>query len=318
MLPSFLAASLHAHAAPVIATVLAHGGTHTRPPVGEVTAVRTMVLDGFNEIAARWSPILKSAGYRIDLRTVFCHSRPHVTFTAVPHPNYQGGSVSRRCELADMLIVIDHVDPSRNIDERRAVLVQAKLLKGGAVKPSGQEWVQHELLGWLPAFTFVDTGYDPRSRDLKGTPPVGSAAYSAEYGGIDLQAQPPVWRHELTQTTAPWFHSAVPLADFLAEMATGNSNFGREAVRGGLDDWSFTVDELLRVTAALPVTMKSSVLRGNDNVVGFVADTSLLAASGGGWDAYVEGDVSEWPEGAISTIHVNIGSIDERPKESGS
>ncbi len=263
MLPSSLAHTLYAAADPVIAKVLAHGGLRTAAPSGEVSAVRTMTLDGFDEIAAAWAPILKACGYRIDLRAVFCHSRPHVTFAPVPHPNYPSGTTPRRCELADLLIVIDHVDHTKEIDDRRAVLVQAKMLKSGAVKPAGKEWVQHELLAWLPTFTFVDPGYHPRSRNLNGTPLVGSSAHTSEYGGIDLKSSPREWRHELTQTTPPWFNSPVPLAAYLAGMATGDISCSRKAVRDGSDDWSFTVDELLRVTAARPITNKSGVARGN-------------------------------------------------------
>ena len=287
MLPTAIDTLLSTAADAAIQNVLAHGGARTPAPSGEVSAVRTMTLDGFDDIAAAWSPILWSVGCRIDLRAVFCHSRPHVTFPQIPHPQYPGGPLARRCELADLLIVIDHVDPFQEIDERRAVLVQAKMLKGGKIAPSGKEWIQHELLGWLPAFTFVDTGYDPRSRDLKGTPLVGASHFTAEYGGIDLKSSPPVWQHWLPDTATPWFQLDLPLADYLAGMATGDTHCSREAVRGGADDWSFTVDELLRVTAARPITKKSGVLRGNDNVVGFVADTSQLPDAGGG-GAYFE------------------------------
>ena len=311
MLPSSLAHMLDKAADFVIAKVLAQGGARTGKPSGEVSAVRTMTLDGFDEIAAAWSPIVKASGYRIELRAVFCHSRPHVTFTPVPHPNYPGGTTPRRCELADLLIVIDHVDRLKKVDDRHAVLVQAKLLKGGVVKLSGNEWVQHELLAWLPPFTFVDPGYDLRSRDLSGTPLVGLPAYTAEYGGIDLKSSPPEWRHELTQTSAPWFNAPVSLACFMAKMATGNTNFSRKAARGGVDDWSFTVDELLRVTASRLITTKIGIARGNNNVVGFIADTSSV---GGGGD-YVEGDMSEWPEGPISTIHLTLSPIDDQPDE---
>lgn len=316
MLPFSLTNSLKTAADSAILKVLEQGGARTPRPSGEVTAVRTMTLDGFDEIADRWSPILKPS-YRIDLRAVFCHSRPHVTFSPVPHPKFPGGTKPRRCELADLLIVIDHVDPSRRINERRAVLVQAKILKGGVVKPSGSEWVQHELLGWLPEFSFVDPGYDSRSRDLKGGNQVGSPSLTAEYGGIDLKAAPPIWRQELTSVRAPWFTSPISLADFLASMATGQTDCGRLAVRGGSDDWSFTVDELLRVTAAHPIVKKEAkVLRGNDNVVGFIADSSPLPVNGGGgWYEYIEGDVPEWPEGPISTVHMHISSIDDRPDE---
>lgn len=313
MLAQSLSSSLAAAADAAILGVLRNGGARTPRPSGEVTAVRTMTLDGFDEIATRWSPILKSAGYSINLRSVFCHSRPHVTFAPVPHPKHPGGKTPRRCELADLLIVIDHVDPIQRIDDRRAVLVQAKLLKGGAIKPSGSEWVQHELLGWLPIFTFVDAHYDTRSRDFGGSPVVGSLIHSAEYGGIDLKAKSPAWRHELTQTTAPWFNSPIALATYLAEMATGSHGCGREAVRGGLDDWSFTVDELLNVTGALPITKKNSFqVRGNDNVVGFVSDMSPMSGSGdGGWFDFTEGDEPDWPQGPISTVHAVISSLDD-------
>jgi hypothetical protein len=317
MLAQSLTNSLAAAADAAISSVLLKGGARTPRPTGEVTAVRTMTLDGFDEVAARWSPILKSAGYRIDLRAVFCHSRPHVTFAPVPHPKHVGGKSPRRCELADLLIVIDHIDPSQGIDDRRAVLIQAKLITAGAIRPSGSEWVQHELLGWLPTFTFVDASYDKRRRDFACSPLVGSPIHSAEYGGIDLKAQPPVWRHELTQKTAPWFHSQIAFGNYLAEMATGRHGCSREAIRGGLDDWSFTIDELLNVTGARPITQKNSVVvRSNDNVVGFVSDTSPLSGSGeGGRIDFTEGAERDWPEGPMSTVHVTIRSLDDRSEE---
>lgn len=322
MLPTSLLPSLQAAADAAIVQILAHGGARTRKPSGEVSAVRTMTLDGFDEIAAGWSPILRSHGFRIDLHATFCHSRPHVTFPQVPHPNYARPPATRRCELADLLVVIDHLDPARSIDDRRAVLIQAKMLKKGSLAPSGTEWIQHELLCWLPAFTFVDTGYDPRSRSLNGTPLVGSPDHSAEYGGIDLSASPPVWRNWLTDTAAPWFKADISLAHYLAGMAVGDAHCSREAVRGGGDDWSFTVDELLRVTALRPITRKSGVLRGNDNVVGFIVDTSSLPGPGdGGGDYSIEGDAADWPEGSISTVHITVAAIDgpedgERPPHS--
>lgn len=312
MLPAHLEANLAKAADTAIIKVLTHGGARTSKPSGEVSAVRTMTLDGFDEIAAAWSPTLKSLGLRINLRAVFCHSRPHVTFPQVPHPKYVKPPIVRRCELADLLIVVDHIAPPKKIDDRRAVLVQAKLDKGGLLALSGNEWIQHELLGWLPPFNFIDPGYDPRSRNLKGTPPVGSPSYTAEYGGIDLNSSPPAWQQWLTATTTPWLTSPAPLALYLAGMVTGKTSYSREAFRGGADDWSFTVDELLRVTAARPITRMSGVLRGNDNVVGFIADTSSLAIGGvGGGDGSIEGDAPEWPEGPLSTVHIVMRSVDD-------
>jgi hypothetical protein len=321
MLPPTLAEELFRAAKLVIAKVLAHGGARSAKPSDEVSAVRTMTLDGFDEIAVAWSSIIRTYGYSIDLRAVFCHSRPQVRFAPVPHPNYSAGATLRRCELADLLIVMDHVDRVKKTNDRRAVLVQAKILKSGAVNLSGREWVQHELLAWLPAFTFVDSNYDPRSRKLNQAPLVGSPLLTAEYGGIDLTSSPPKWRHELTQTTAPWFNAPISLAHYLASMATGGRLCSREAVRGGSDDWSFTVDELLRITAAHSITKAGGIARGNNNVIGLIADTSAFitnsvsaGGSGRGSDNPDE-DMSEWPEGPISTIHMTLGSIDDRPEE---
>lgn len=312
MLPSSLTKDLVIAAEPVVARVLTHGGVRTSKPTGEVSAVRTMTLDGFDEIATAWSPILRSKGYRINLQAVFCHSRPHVAFAPIPHPNYPGGTTLRRCELADLLIVVDYMDPISKVEERRAVLVQAKMLKGGAVTPSGQEWVQHELLAWLPVFTFVDSSYDPRSRDLSANLLSGLPMYTAEYGGIDLIGSPPIWRQELTMMTAPWFHAPISLAMFMAGMVTGQIACGRHAFRHGQDDWSFTVEELLQVTASRPITKNTGVPRGNRNVLGLVADTSLFG--GGDGDVY-DVDDGEWPEGPISTVHLTLSSIDDEPRE---
>lgn len=320
MLPTAIASQLTSDADTAIQKVLALGGSRTKAPHGEVSAVRTMTLDGFDEIAAAWSTTLKSIGCRIDLRAVFCHSAPHVKFAAIPHPRYPGGRMPRVCELADLLIVVDYIDLQKDIDDRRAVLVQAKILKGGKIAPSGQEWVQHELLGWLPDFTFVDSRYDSRIRSLNSMPLVGMPHLTGEYGGIDLKTSPPIWHHWLTATAAPWFHAPLPLASYLAGMVTGDGDCSRKAVRGGLDDWSFTVDELLRVTAAIPMTLKSGNLRGNDNYVGFLTDTLDLAAGataadtdedGGSAGGGFEGEFAEWPDGPISTVHVTIRSIDD-------
>ncbi|MCS0497893.1 hypothetical protein NVS89_22640 [Ancylobacter sp. MQZ15Z-1] len=270
-----------------------------------------MTLDGFDEIAAAWAPILGAGGFQIELHSVFCHSRPHVTFAPVPHPMYRGGTTPRRCELADLLIVIDYVDRREKVEDRRAVLVQAKMLKGAPLKLSGKEWVQHELLAWLPAFTFVDKAYDPRIRDLKGPPIVGFPRCTAEYGGIDLNNSTPEWWNLLAETTKPWCVSRLPLSLFMAKMATGDYYCSRTAIRGGCDDWSFTVDELLRVTASLPITKKSDVARGNYNVVGFIAETSSLTGLGdGGGEDFIEGEVPEWPEGPMSTVHVTLSRME--------
>lgn len=312
MLPKSLISELFNAADPVITNVLSSLGTKPGMPKGEVSAVKALTLAGFDGIAAAWAPILKACGYRIELRAVFCHSRPHVTFAPVPHPKYPGGATPRRCELADLLIVMDHIDRRRKVNDRRAVLVQAKMLKGGAVKLSGKEWVQHELLAWRPPFTFVDCRYDSRSRDLDKAPCVGQCVCTTEYGGIDLTSSPPRWQSELTCKAAPWVHSPISLAGYLARMATGVASCSRRAVKGGVDDWSFTVDELLRETASLPITKRSGLRRGNNNFVGLISNTSLHAGDGG--TAESDDTTSEWSEGPISTAHMTMILGDGEPK----
>jgi hypothetical protein len=312
MLPTALAPALTNAAQTAITRVLSSGGVRTTKPTGEVSAVRTLTLDGFDEISAAWSPILRAVGCKINLQAVFCHSRPHVDFTEVPHPKYPGGIKPRRCELADLLIVIDHFDPATRSSDRRAALIQAKLLKNGQLRPSGREWVQHELLAWLPGFRFVDVVYNSRSRDLKGPSTVGVSTYTAVYGGIDLKSSTPIWQHELPTTISPWFMSTEPLADYLAGMATGTPKEGRQAAIGGQDDWSFTVDELLKVTAKRDIVQGSGVLRGNAKVVGFVVDTSSRIGRGsGGGSGFIEGKFPDWPEGPISTVHVTFSPLDD-------
>ena len=64
------------------------------------------------------------------------------------------------------------------------------------------------------------------------------------------------------------------------------------------------------------LTKNSSVIRRNDNVVGFVSDTSSLSGSGeGGRIDFTETDEADWPQGPISTVHVTIRSLDDRSEE---
>jgi hypothetical protein len=314
MLPTSLKSSLVTPAAAAIAQVLANGGSRTVKPRGEVSAVRTMTLDGFDKIAAAWSPILANHGYKLELQAVFCHSRPWVRFPRVPSPFAPAVPVpDAQCELADLLVVVDHRLPAPRQVERRAVLIQAKLLKGGSIRPSGKEWLQHELLAWLPSFQFVNGHYHPRPRSLAATPLVGDPALTAEYGSIELTLAE--WLQWLPKTSRPCFTNVINLANFLAGTATGGRYCSREAIPGGNDDWSFTVDELLRVTAARPIVKSApTILRGNGNTIGFIADTSAL---GGGGSGGGEGDlVEEWPEGPISTIHMIVSGFDVAALES--
>jgi hypothetical protein len=313
MLPTVIASQLGTAAQAEVESVLVNGGPRTSKPTGEVSAVRTMTLDGFDAIVNVWTPILRSHRYRIGLEAVFCHSRPQVSFKRIPSPHAPPPSAGGRgrCELADLLVVIDHTDPSTRAKDRRAVLIQAKMLHAGTIKPSGKEWIQHELLAWRPGFDFIDPGYTKKTRDLDATPAVGGPVNTAEYGGIDLNAMPAVWNQWLTSQTKPCFTNQAAFGPFLARMAVGMPNYGREAIDGGTDDWSFTVDELLKVTGANPmVGQAAKVTRGTSHVVGFVIDTAQNLTHGGSGLPPGDTEGAEWPAGPISTVHLRISSLE--------
>ena len=286
-------------------TSLDHGGPRSPRPHGEVSAVRSLTLDGFDAIAHAWEPLLRPLFLRLELTAVFTHSRPQVRF--VPNRYTKG---TGRCELADLLIVLDMRDHTGTIGDRRAALVQAKRLKEDRIKLSGSDWTQHELLLDLPTFTFVDPVYAPHPRSLGTIPHVGDSGYTTEYGGVEVDGTPRHWTFRLpcapNRLVAP-----LPLGAWLARMAAGLAKTGREAVAHGRDDWSFLVDELLSVTGALPIRAKQpTVLRTNPNVIGLIADLAAylsvppgLSAGGGPRKPEFE---DYWPEGPISTVHLTF------------
>lgn len=313
MLPGdlMLVGRLAVAAETAVRDVLERGGPRTPRPRGEVSAVRALTLDGFDAVAAAWEPLLRPIFHRIELTEIFTHSRPQVCFTPVRYTQGTG-----RCELADLLIVVDHQDYGGRIDGRRAVLVQAKRHKNRQIKLSGSDWTQHELLLDLPRFTFADSGYDSRPRALDSLTSVGDSRLTAEYGGVEIDLAPRSWSHWLP--TAPnSLKAKIALGEYLAFMAAaGAGGCGREAEPGGNDDWSFTVDELLRVTAALPIVKHTpGVLRKNSSVIGFIYDAATYLSvprglsAGGGPDK--PDDEEYWPDGPISVVHLTLRQ-DER------
>jgi hypothetical protein len=72
------------------------------------------------------------------------------------------------------------------------------------------------------------------------------------------------------------FGSGTQLSYFLSEMVAGSSAFGREAISGGADDWSSTIDELLSVTASQSVTLTASLGLGGSRPRGESATASMI------------------------------------------
>jgi len=286
----------------VIEDVLVNGGARSKPPRGEVSAVSSIVLDGFDGIANSWNPELIRDGYKIDLTAVFTHCRPWVT------------SSVGRCELADLLIVVDDRTSGQHISDRRAVLVQAKRLsnKKPAIKGKRDE-VQFDLMFGWPSFTFEDPAYDKKARNFKSRHAPGDPSLSGEYGWIDLNSTPRHWVQYLTMN-ARTFTADQHLGQYIAHMVSGTDSYGREAKPGGLDDWSYTVDELLQITANRASSDLAGAYRGQSHRLGLITSLEFDQPSqdGGGGTVGEDGESEIWSEGPISVVHMTASRVDAR------
>ncbi|WP_375458511.1 hypothetical protein [uncultured Enterovirga sp.] len=254
-------ATLGAAAESVIQRALSRGGRATSKPRGEVGAVASVTLDGTPSVAAAWRKLLP----RVDLSMVgvFCHGSPMVDVS------YSNGTTGR-CELADLLLVVDETDRHGAVKDRRANLVQAKLLAGGTLKTSS---VQHHLLTGWPSFSFASGAYGSAPRDFSASGLPGRTDESGRYGAIDLLSTPRSWKQNLPAT-----HNTAgdSLGSFLAGMLLGIPGFGRKAIKGAGDDWSSTMDELLTVTALQPLHHSSSLRSGRSRLRGVFAFALVL------------------------------------------
>jgi hypothetical protein len=197
------------------------------------------------------------------------------------------------------------------VRDRRATLVQAKTLKGPSIKLSKMEKVQFDLLSGWPIFKFKDAAYDARPRNFRDPKAPGDAHFSGEYGAIDLRPSPRTWTQLLTQGGYT-FGGDHPLGDYLLQMTCGQFAFGREAVKGGADDWSFTVDELLKVTAAFGMTKGSPIPRGNSHTLAMMTGVGPSLPDGGSPPSEEEGD-EEWGEGPLSIVRIATTAFREGP-----
>lgn len=119
MVPSVLVPLLERAADNTIRPVLSSGAPGmVATPTTEVGFIAAVVLGGVPAVAAAWGAILNSIGLRLSMVGVFCHQSPMVRF--------RSGGTNHRCELADLLVVVDDITGGSIVD-RRAVLVQAKM-----------------------------------------------------------------------------------------------------------------------------------------------------------------------------------------------
>jgi hypothetical protein len=217
------------------------------PPKGEVDCVAEILVNGMPAVAGAWGPTLASVGCALTLHSVFCHGSPMV--------DYPPGSPVNRCELADLLVVMDFVTASGT--DRTANLIQAKLDKHGSVAISaGTPMRQLNLYQRWPTFDFASKAYDPRTRDFVGAIIWPSIFHDAgRYGAIVLSLGTEEWRQIDPTLPTPFITgSGLTFGDFLAGLADAQPHYGAVAQHcigpppTTFDDWSYTVAELLDIT----------------------------------------------------------------------
>jgi hypothetical protein len=291
-----------------IAKALERGAPQMKsPPRTEPGLVAAVHLSAIPDIASAWSGHLRSLGLQVKLTGVFCHQSPIVTYQD------RKGS-GQRCELADLLVVIDSRTQFWN--GRRAVLIQAKMATSARTVriKKGQDTAQLELYQDWPLFDFEQAAYGLKGVDLtKGS----DCHYSGAYGIIDRHwhsSKAPRWTQHPATPTPTKTYNAPEFGDFLARMVAGAAACGRDASATINPSWSGVVEALLRETLAKnfshspslgPLTPPRSI-----STMAFMQASSfaILAGAGGppdGQMSMIEGEPS-----GISTLHLDIGEID--------
>jgi hypothetical protein len=309
LLPTMASAANHA-----IDTVLAAGlPGMISPPRSEVGFVAAVTLGGIQEIAKAWKPLCRGLGLAIDLSGVFCHAAPMVKFM-------DSKRWPRRCELADLLVVVD-VGNSKSF-VRRAALVQAKMARAAArvSLSSDSSRVQLDLYQNWQKFDFEEAVYGMSLVDFtKG----GRTFDSGTFGVIDRHFKTPVWTQHTASPTPAIVWNQPYLGEFIAEMVDGaRPGFGRLATPTLKTDWSKTVDRLLAVTYGRAFHHKPTLgPTGAPRGVHAIACLSFKATPGpinALWSGSVQGPPYRFetredggqPSG-ISVVHIGVSPIQE-------
>jgi len=290
-------------------------GSHAMlsPPRNEAGFIAAVTLGGIKEIAKAWRPLCDGLSLTLDLSGVFCHAAPLVKFTDAKRRLW-------RCELADLLIVVDFGSTGSFI--RRAALVQAKMARAAErVSLSGTSTqVQLNLYQNWHKFDFEEAVYGMSQVDFtKGR---GGISDSGTIGVIDrhLKTQP-VWTQHAASPAPAIILNQPRLGEFIAEMVDGTrSGFGRLATPKLQTDWSKVVERLLEVTYGRafhhkPTLGPTGAPRGVHAVacLSFRPGAGLMSAIWGGsmkgppYDFETREDDGQ-PSG-ISVVHICIGPI---------
>ncbi len=211
-------------------------------PRTEVGYVAAAVLGAVPGIARAWRPILAGSGLNVCMSSVFCHGSPMV--------NFQTAGCSTRCELADLLVVVDRLD--RRSTARTASLIQAKMAsKAERVKLKGESSLkQLRLYQSWPSFAFNDIGsYGSRTYSLSNQP----TGIRGWFGVVDrhfkngLCTPPPKWTQHPPLPTPTVTTGGRTLGEFITD-AVFRVGAGSPVSMPAVTDWDYLVDLLLKVT----------------------------------------------------------------------
>ena len=205
-------------------------------PTKETEFVAAVLLGALPDIARGWQPELNAQGLSAEFVGVFCHGSPMATFNG-------HSTNSRTCELADLLVVFEETTGGV-VGQRRAVLIQAKMASpgGGKTLTGHGELTQLGLYSGWPRFE-LGAGFSSGWRDFSTCTYCGNNNHCGRYGLIDKKSH--LWHQQSPDRTMP--SGGDELGTFLARMISNQHAYGREAT-GTKDDWSRTVDDLMRIT----------------------------------------------------------------------
>jgi hypothetical protein len=270
-------------------------------PRTEVGFVAAIAIDGSCALASAWRRDLASIGLEMNILGVFCHGTPQIA--------YKWSNRAVRCELADLLVVID-VRESTSLS-RWATLIQAKMAcRKTEVKLTGPSSInQLRLYQNWPRFEFLDPEYGNASFLLTK----GRSGEPGSFGVIDRHMIPPVWTQHPPTPSPAKVTTEPELGAFLAGMASSRVGFGRRTSQKPKDEWSKLVDLLLKVTYAKSFRHRTTLddLRPPRGHSAFIVvknrthDVSK-ASSGGAPPIDVAYEFGDDPDSAISLFHIEI------------
>jgi hypothetical protein len=236
-----------------------------------------------SRVARSWGSELTAAGtgFNLSMATVFTHQSPCV--------KWMEGTTRRRCELADILLVM--IDRRASTPKGNAVLIQAKISTNGSLSLStSSERTQFDLFSTRPTFD-VDTTPAPRRVDLSHF----TSDSSLMYGLINMPITGASSWHTANNLRLSVGNYKVDggsrLAYTLVGMLLGNcgwkfplpprgsdwSHFSSTVPR---DDWASLINYLLVQTFAKPlsVALRASMgrpSRGQEDVVHLSTSNSV-------------------------------------------